>query len=176
MKRKYPIKKGPSRRRVKKEYVGNQKSRGATKVFYNGIQFQSKLEVNCYKYGVEELKYPLQYESYVTILIPSLIIECNFFAPIPKSKDFVKRTNLQNLTGKIQKTAYSPDFYLPWKNKLDEDIYIWVETKGQSTTEYLLKRKMFLGYINNKYGNKAYFFEPHTFIQIKQVFEIIKNL
>ena len=178
--RNYPVKKGPSKRKFKlpsfkKKVEGNQKSRGAKKVFYAGIQFQSILEVNFYKYGKEELGYPLQYESYVTKLIPKLELTCFFCAPIPKSKDFFKRTNLLDID-KILATAYSPDFYFPWKNKLGEDIYIWIETKGHPTPEYLIKRKLFLAYIDKKYGNKAYFYEPHTLIQIKQAFDKIKDL
>ena len=80
------------------------------------------------------------------------------------------------LPGKVQKTSYSPDFYLQLKNKDGVDIYIWIETKGSATPEYLLKRKLFLALISNRFGDKAYFFEPHTGIQIKQAFEIIKTL
>lgn len=144
-------------------------------VEYKGIKFKSNLEKEFYKYANEELGYDFQYEELPTVLSPSEKLECFVYAPIPKSKFFEKRNNLQRLT-RLPQTTYSPDFHKIWKTKSGEKIMVCVEVKGRLTDSYLIKKKLFISLINKKYGVNVYFFEPHNKKQFKQIFNILNEL
>jgi len=168
MKRKYPIKKGPSRRRVKTPFKGNKKVRNAQKVEFNGIHFQSHLELFFYKYS-KECGYEFLYESLKTILFEGLKLE-GYLYQQDKTKNIVLDTR------KLLNITYSPDFYRIQKNSSGEDVLIVVETKGLKTDSYVLKKKMFLKLMNNKWEQRFYFFEPRNQLNCKQTIEIIRNL
>ena len=144
-------------------------------VEYKGIKFKSNLEKEFYKYANEELGYDFQYEELPTVLSPSEKLECFVYAPIPKSKFFEKRNNLQRLT-RLPQTTYSPDFHKIWETKSGEKIMVCVETKGRLTDSYIIKKKLFISMINKQYGTKVYFFEPHNKTQFKQMFNILNEL
>lgn len=144
-------------------------------VEYAGIKFKSYLERDFYRYTNEELGHDFKYEELQTVLQPSEKLECFVYAPIPKSKFFEKRNNLQRLT-RIPQTTYSPDFHKIWKTKNGEKIMVCVEVKGRLTDSYLIKKKLFISLINKKYRVSVYFFELHNKKQFKQMFNILNEL
>jgi hypothetical protein len=170
--RNYPVKKGPSKRKFKspfqKKVKGNQKVRNAQKVEFSGIHFQSKLEVYCYKYA-KELGYDIKYESMKTILFEGIKLDGYLYQPGKDKNMFLD-------TKKLVNTTYSPDFYIEKQNKCGDAILIIIETKGLKTAVYNIKKKVFLKLMNEKWGQSFYFFEPHTQINIRQTFDIIKTL
>jgi hypothetical protein len=143
-------------------------------ILYDGIKFKSNLEVDFYKYS-KELGYNFEYEKFNTVLQPGEKLECFVYEPITGSKFAEKRNNLQHVN-RIQQTSYSPDFHQIIKDKNGKNVMIIVETKGQKTSSYVTKKKLFIAHINKIYGSNVYFFEPHNLKQIKQVFEILKTI
>jgi len=152
-----------------KRTVTNTKVRNAVKVTYKGIKFQSKLEVFCYRYGKEELGYPLEYESFKTTLFVGPRLEGYLYQPNKSKHIALDTTKLRDIT-------YSPDFTFVHKTKGGLNLFIVIECKGIYTDSYVLKKKLFLALMNKKYGQNFYFFEPHNQYQIRECFEIIKNL
>jgi hypothetical protein len=163
MKRKLPVKKS-----FKKKFTGNKKVRNAQKVEFNGIYFQSHLELFFYKYS-KECGYEFLYESLKTILFEGLKLE-GYLYQQDKTKNIVLDTR------KLLNITYSPDFYRIQKNTSGEDVLIIVETKGLKTDSYVLKKKMFLKQMDKKWGQRFYFMEPRNQLNCKQVMEIIKTL
>lgn len=153
----------------------NKKVKNATPLIYNGIEFKSKLEAYFYKYSKEQ-GYDFKYEEFQTTLYEGEYLECFIYAPILGSKDSVKKNNLQLIKTKNQTMTYSPDFYDIIKNKAGKNIMVIIETKGLLTESYKIKKKLFLSHLNKKYGTEVYFFEPHNQIQIRQCFEILKEI
>ena len=156
-------------RLTKKKVVGNKKVRNATACEYNGIKFKSRLERTVYKIGVEQYKFPLEYESLKTVLFVGSKLECYVYQPNRLRQLVLDTTKLRDIT-------YSPDFHFFKKSKLKETCLIVIEAKGLKTDAYSLKKKMFLSLKNAEWGQNFYFFEPHNILQIKQCFEIIKTI
>jgi hypothetical protein len=154
---------------TKLKKVGNKKVRNATLCEYKGIKFKSRLEMNTYKIGTETYKFPLEYESLKTILFVGSKLECYVYVPNRSKQLMLDTTKLRDIT-------YSPDFHFFKRNKLGETCLIVVEAKGMKTDSYNIKKKMFLTIMDTRWGQNFYFFEPHNISQIKQCFEIIKNI
>lgn len=155
------------KRRITKA-VSKKKVRNAILTEYNGIKFKSRLELYCYKYS-NSLGYTFLYEEFKTTIFHGGQCRCNIF--IPNKENLIGESN-----GKIRDITYSPDFYKCINNKNGEEVLVIIETKGFATDAFVLKRKMFLMLMNEKYGERLYYFEPHTQVQIRQCFEIIKDL
>ena len=147
----------------------NAKVRNAQKITYKDIKFQSKLEMYCYKYGKEELGYPLEYESFKTVLFEGPRLDGYLYQPNKSKHIALDTTKLRDIT-------YSPDFTFVHKTRGGLEYFIVVECKGLATDSYNLKKKLFLALMNKKYGQNFYFFEPHSQIQIRECFEIIKQI
>ena len=146
----------------------NKKVKNATPNTYNGIDFKSQLEKNCYKLLVASGFKPL-YEPYKTTLQEKFKLNNNYlsvFVPIKK--------NMTQMTRPVMQITYTPDFYLEYG-----DFCIVLETKGLANDGYVLKRKMFFKIISEvaKRENKKFiFFEPHNMRDVRRTIEIIKTL
>ena len=154
--RKTPFKKGE-----------NAKVKNATKVVYNGINFDSKLEAYFYKYS-RECGFNFEYEKFKTILLEGPRLEGYLYQPD-------KLHNLVLDTTKIKNITYSPDFHL-FLDRLGEKVLVVVECKGLATDSYKIKKKIFLTQMNKKYGQNFYFLEPHNQQQVRQCIELIKTI
>lgn len=149
----------------------NKRVKNAQITEYNGIKFRSKLEVYCYKKLVE-LGVDFCYEEVKVDLISSLAFNrVRAFMPVESGK---RRGEWQEIF-KINKKSYTPDFIIP--NYLG--YYIVIECKGFSNTDYPTKRKLFLSYLEEEFGNidiKPIYLEPHNQRQINLCIEFIKGL
>ena len=147
----------------------NVKVKNAKKVEYDGIKFDSALEVFTYK-QLKLLGVEFQYEGITYELIPSLVFQrMTGLWPNKSGKD--KKT--LRLREKIQKKTYTPDFTLQWKN-----YFIVIEAKGQENDDYQSKKKLFLKLIEDGMVSDSfvYFMEPHNQANVKECIEFIKNL
>lgn len=141
----------------------------SNKPIYKGIQFQSTLEVNCYK-KLETSGLTFSYEAESFLLWKGLTIKN---LPFYKSKKGVKLL-VTTKTGnyKLADITYKPDFRVDYKNYV-----IFVESKGHATEPYNIRRKMFLQSLSERNDKFKYlFFEPRNQGQMDQVIEIIKAL
>lgn len=95
----------------------NKKVRNATPNTYDGINFKSKLETNCYKI-FQDKGITLKYEPTRFTLLEGF--EYNGY--------------------KFRDITYTPDF-------IDEERGIIIETKGFATNDFKLRWKLFLWYL-----------------------------
>ena len=147
----------------------NVKVKNAKKVEYDGLKFDSALEVFTYK-QLKLLGVEFQYEGITYELIPSLVFQrMTGLWPNKSGKD--KKT--LRLREKVQKKTYTPDFTLQWKS-----YFIVIEAKGQENDDYQSKKKLFLKLIEDGMVSDSfvYFMEPHNQAHVKECIEFIKNL
>ena len=147
----------------------NVKVKNAKKVEYDGVEFDSALEVFTYK-QLKLLGVEFQYEGITYELIPSLVFQRMIgLWPNKSGKD---RKTLR-LREKVQKKTYTPDFTLQWKS-----YFIVIEAKGQENDDYQSKKKLFLKLIEDGMVSDSfvYFMEPHNHAHVKECIEFIKNL
>lgn len=147
----------------------NVKVKNAKKSTYDGIDFDSALEVFTYK-QLKLLGVDFKYEGITYELIPSLAFK-RMLGLWPNKSGMDKRT--LRIREKIQKKTYTPDFTLQWKS-----YFIVIEAKGQENDDYQSKKKLFLKLIED--GNVSelfvYFLEPHNQTHVKECIEFIKQL
>lgn len=142
----------------------NKKIKGAKKQIYNGIVFNSSLELFFYKEAIKE-GLIIEYEPEKIVLLDSF--KMNKLRHYIPAKD----KTIQLSTDIIRAVTYMPDFRI----RLGNNVIIWIETKGFKNDAYPIKKKMFLNQLN-KGTKQSYFFEPHTQRQCLQVIEIIKTI
>lgn len=145
----------------------NKKVRNASECTYNGMKFRSKLELYCYKYFLDN-KLKLEYEANTYVVLPGFETNVDVYLPVKKRNS--KVTELCLKTRRILPITYTPDFTLQVNNKL-----FFIETKGKPNDVYPLKRKLFLNYLRNL-NHKCWFFEPHNQQQVRDTYDIIKNI
>ena len=95
----------------------NKKVQNAQPNSYNGINFKSKLETNCYK-AIESVGIPLEYEKETFTLLEGFEYNNEKFRPI----------------------TYTPDF-------INDEHKIIIETKGYATDIFKLRWKLFKWYL-----------------------------
>jgi hypothetical protein len=138
----------------------NKKVKNAQSISYDGINFKSRLECNCYKLlkeaGFEPLYEPVKYK-----LLPSSQLEVGIVYT-PRKKDLTKSSSYRDLT-------YTPDFEF-----LFGDRHIYYDAKGKPNDAYPLKKKLFLHYLEDV-GEPYIFFEPHNIAQIRQSINILRH-
>ena len=147
----------------------NVKVKNAKKVEYDGVKFDSALEVFTYK-QLKLLGVEFQYEGITYELIPSLVFQrMTGLWPNKSGKD--KKT--LRLREKVQKKTYTPDFTLQWKS-----YFVVIEAKGQENDDYQSKKKLFLKLIEDGMVSDSfvYFMVPHNQTHVKECIEFIKNL
>ena len=147
----------------------NVKVKNAKKVEYDGIMFDSALEVFTYK-QLKLLEIDFQYEGITYELIPSLVFQ-RMLGLWPNKSGIDKKT--LRLRNKTQRKTYKPDFTFQWKN-----YFIVIEAKGQENDDYQSKKKLFLKLIEDGGVSDlfVYFLEPHNQAHVKECIEFIKNL
>lgn len=147
----------------------NVKVKNAKKVEYDGIKFDSALEVFTYK-QLKLLGVEFNYAGVVFEIIPALVLN-KTIALWPNASGADKKT--LRLRDKIQKKTYTPDFTHLWKDKY---FIIW-ESKGWANDDFVSKKKLIMQYLedNLDYENPV-FLEPHNQRQVLECIEFIKNL
>lgn len=148
----------------------NRRVKNANPTEYNGIQFRSKIEVYCYK-ELEKMGVDFTYEKVKVDLISALAFNrVRAFYPVNSGK---RKGEWQEVF-KMNKKSYTPDFVINYRN-----YYIVIEVKGMMNDDFPTKRKLFLAYLEEEFGNidiKPIYLEPHNNKQVNLCIEFIKNL
>lgn len=114
----------------------NKKVRNAEKIFYDGIQFQSRLELYCYK-RLKEAGLKFEYESDSFELIPKFEYEPTCSESYKKGTKWL----FGNKSKVVRAMKYKPDFV----NLKDGWI---IECKGHPNESFPIKWKLFKYYLN----------------------------
>lgn len=150
----------------------NKKVKNATKLMYDGLNFDSKLEMFCYKY-FKDNNITLLREPITLQLLPSFISTVKLYLPEKKTKNKSVTMLKERLNKKILPITYKPDFIL----NINKTKTVIIEVKGKPNDVYPYKRKLLMWLLeHNKQDQEYWFFEPHNQTQIKQMFNIIKTL
>lgn len=153
--------------------MSNQKIRGASSRVYQGIKFDSKLEMECFKLLQDE-NIPFLYNQVTIQLVPGFRLEkVHFYKYYKKNKEFIEYKTKKGEKLKLTSMTFTPDFYIEHRDNI-----IFIETKGFPNDVYPYKRKLFFYAIesNELYSEKkVYFFEPSSIKQVKDTIEILKN-
>lgn len=156
-----------------KKTLDGSKVKNAKKSVYDGISFDSNLELFTYKLlktnGIEEFGR----ESWKVVLIEPFIFSGVAVEAHLKTVKGLKRKQviLGEVTNKIRAMTYTPDFVcVDFKTKKG-----WViECKGWGNEQYPLKRKLFKQYLTkNKF--KVDFYEPNDQKNVTECIRIIKE-
>ena len=124
---------------------------------YDGVKFQSNLEVYCYK-ALQKAGIDFKYEPTTYVLIEGFKSE-NVSYEADKRIGNLLRPKSQNL----QSIKYTPDF-------VGKDWII--ETKGAQTDVFNMRFKLFKRYLN-KNGLNYTLYMPKNHLQIEQVIKLI---
>ena len=146
----------------------NVKVKNAKKVEYDGVKFDSALEVFTYK-QLKLLGVEFNYAGVVFEIIPALILN-KTIALWPNASGVDKKT--LRLRDKIQKKTYTPDFTHFWNGKY---FIVW-ESKGWANDDFVSKKKLIMQYLENSEYIVPVFLEPHSQRQVLECIEFIKNL
>lgn len=134
----------------------NKKVVNATSVSEDGIAFKSKMERRMYEL-LRDSGLEFSYESEKFTVVEG-------FYPVSWYKD----TEIQRK--KQISISYRPDFVVKGRRTL----YV-IEVKGFEVEKYLMRRKLFLKFINDS-GLSVLFFEVHTARGMKFCIDKIKRL
>jgi hypothetical protein len=158
------------------DYQGNNKKViGAKKHYYDNIQFNSALEVSCYK-CLKLSNIPFSYEPITFEIFKGFRLnKVNFYHQKSNSnKTFDIFVNKKKEKEKITSITLTPDF------KIDNTKYlILIETKGFANDVYPYKRKLLFKYLEENLSENyegVYYFEPRNVRQVKESIEQIKLL
>ena len=135
------------------------KVKNAKKSSYDGHDFQSNLELYCYK-QLEEAEILVEYEAYTFTIFDALLYPQACYEGTAKK--------LYNKGSKIRPITYTPDFVDP-KGK-------WIiETKGYANESFPLRWKLFKKHLKD--NNLPYvLFMPRNKKQVDEVVDLIKQL
>jgi hypothetical protein len=145
------------------KHSGNKKVKNAVAKTYSGIQFKSLLEVKIFK-ALQEAGFNPDYEQ-------NKFTIWNGFKPSVKFFDRDKQSGVLKLQEKkILPITYTPDITFFHKGKM-----IIIEVKGFETDVFLIKRKLFRGYLE---ANKidCLYFQIYDSLTLQQAIAIIKSL
>ena len=144
----------------KRRYVkGRTKVKNVKKPTFDGIQFQSKLELHCYK-KLKEEKIPISYEGTTFTIFPATVY------PLACYEGTTKR--LYNKGSKIRAITYTPDF-------VDPNGKFIIETKGYANESFPLRWKLFKKHLKDT-KQQYVLFMPRNKAQVDEVVELIKQL
>lgn len=141
----------------------NKKIKNATKVQYNNILFNSKVELMVYKTLVEKGFSP-EYEPHKFTIFEGYKPTVPFYTISKSSKNLVLNTAKQIAI------TYTPDFILRYGK-----LTIIIEVKGKMNDVYPYKRKMFRKFLEDNTKGNILFFEVYTKKNVLQMIEIIKS-
>lgn len=159
------------RKKVIKTLDGS-KVKNAKKSVFDGLKFDSNLELFTYKTLKANGIHNFGRESWTVTLIESFVFSgIATEAHLKTNKETKKKqVILGQVTNKIRPMTYTPDFVCINENKQG-----WViECKGWGNEQYPLKRKMFKQYLT-KNGFIVDFFEPNDQKNVLLCVEIIKK-
>ena len=126
---------------------------------YNGITFDSRLELYCYK-KLEEAKIDFRYVPITFEIVPSFTFNEDSYEEDKRvGKELVAKPK------KIRNINYTPDF-------VGEDWII--ETKGIKNESFPMRWKLFKKHLVDK-GLKYKLFMPRNQSQVDQCIEMIKK-
>ena len=135
------------------------KVKNAKKQLYNGITFQSQLELHCYK-KLETDKITVEYEKTTFTIFDPLIY--------PQACYEGTKKKLYNKGSKIRAITYTPDF-------VDPNGKWIIETKGYANESFPLRWKLFKKHLKD--NNHHYvLFMPRNKKQVDEVVDLIKQL
>ena len=144
----------------------NVKVKNAKKVEYDGIKFDSALEVFTYK-QLKLLGVDFSYAGIVFEIIPALTLN-KTIALWPNASGADKKT--LKLRTSVQRKTYTPDFTFNYNGR-----FISIECKGFFNDDGPTKRKLYLEYLEQS-GDNCVYLEPHSQRQVLECIEFIKNL
>ena len=154
----------------------NKKIKNAEKVSYNGINFRSKLEKNCYSVLIEkgikpfyELKYAISKGFY-----PTVPFYCK--NTLKSDRHFKGVTIISKRTiidsRKVPDWNYNPDFYFEYNN-----YRIYIEVKGYHNDVSRYKIKLFRKLLENlQINNPQYKYEYWVVHSVTQLKECLKHI
>lgn len=150
----------------------NKKIKNARKHVYNGIEFNSGLEVTAYKLLNEADMNP-KYEpcTFNVLEGKKFSIPCYDMHNDRKLKKDVWGLN----SYKTQGIKYTPDFVFYINDTYGAEKMIVMEVKGFPNDRYAYVKKMFLTHLE-KYYPESMFFEVHNQKQLKAAIEVIKSI
>ena len=135
------------------------KVKNVKKSTYKGIQFQSRLELYCYK-ELETAKISVKYEEETFTIFPALVY--------PQACYEGTKKKLYNKGSKVRAITYTPDF-------VDPNGKWIIETKGYANESFPLRWKLFKKHLKD--SNLQYvLFLPRNKKQVDEVIELIKQL
>ncbi len=149
----------------------NKKVKNATPITAENINFNSKLELSCYRLLVKAGFNPV-YEGKKTILQEKF--NSNVQVYLPK-----KSTKKLELNKTIREISYNVDFYFSVVCSDGVERHFFIEAKGMPNDAYPIKKKLFIKTIQDQFkesSNNVYFFEVRNLRQINQAIEIIKSI
>lgn len=124
--------------------IVNKKVKNATKLSYNNLVFDSKLELYCFKRLVDEkIDFYYQHECNKIELLPKEKLNFNCYEPKKGNKSIVLTNYLQ------RPMTWSVDFVSTNIQDLTINNYLWfIETKGFKTDAFKHKYKLFKSQTN----------------------------
>ena len=135
------------------------KVKNAKKSTYDGKQFQSNLELYCYK-QLKEAKVKVKYEEITFTIFDALVYPQACYEGTAKK--------LYNKGSKIRPITYTPDF-------VDPNCKFIIETKCYANESFPLRWKLFKKHLKD--NNHHYvLFMPRNKKQVDEVVELIKQL
>ena len=147
---------------MKRKYArtkGRTKVKNAKKSVYNGKEFQSNLELHCYK-ELEKAKILVEYEETTFTIFPAMVYPLACYERTQKK--------LYNKGSKIRPITYTPDF-------VDPNGKFIIETKGYANESFPLRWKLFKKHLKD--NNHHYvLFMPRNKKQVDEIVELIKQL
>lgn len=149
--------------------MDNKKVIGAKKKEYNGIIFDSMLELNTYKL-LEKENFEFTYNETTIVLADKFRLDNINFYNSTRTRKFSQALTKDGKKAVIGEMTFTPDFILG-----NEDTVIIIETKGWANDVYPYKRKLFFNSIKDS-NSTIYYFEPKNLREVKDSITIIKEL
>ena len=138
---------------------GRSKVKNAKKSTYDGHNFQSNLELYCYKELVKA-EVPVEYEEHTFTIFDGLVYPQACYEGTSKK--------LYNKGSKIRPITYTPDFVDPAGKFI-------IETKGYANESFPLRWKLFKKHLKDT-KQQYVLFMPRNKKQVDEVVDLIKQL
>ena len=143
------------------------KQTNAKKHVFNGIEFQSGLEVYMYK-SLKKAKIPFAYEGQKFVVIKGFTYEGVSYERFLNGKgDFKDRGKK-----KFADMVYTPDFTPP----VDHPLTWVIETKGRSMPDFSRTWKLFKKFLQEGGDGETILFMPRKQADCDEVIKLIKQL
>ena len=145
---------------AKRRKYGRTSKRGGTKVEFDGMQFQSKLELYCYQQLKKNKLFDKYEEESWVLLEPATIANRCYERQANGKGEFKQRSSA------VRSITYTPDF-------TGQDYII--EVKGHPNMAFPLRWKMFKSKLH-ELGDSRTIFKPQSQKDIDEMIDIIKSL